>query len=1080
MTSSPKYEEARKWIDSVQERWRLQILTKRFKVDKATGTPVETPTRIRRFVEGVPWALVQDSIRYLLSLAPYSGIIYNGVPVEGTYRPTLTTWKRDDTDEVNTPKSSKYNDGTYTLVQDLVEDGVADAYGSVTSESCSEEVVTEWHWDEATIEELPYSSEQGVTYAIQAVNRKDDGTFDYAVVRRVAKTQHTPRHVQSDDAVSHVEVETWNNAYGDPVNGFVDENGAALGVPEAEFTPGTKLEVQTSENEDCTYRVSAAWTTTKSVLSGRTTEKDQFHDQESDTKFGQAEPLPDAPPAEGGTVKRHESKLNPDGTYTTTESSDKENPVSESTVEVTVGRKGTRRTVVDRNQAEPASTEGVEMGGSVKVEKTPGKLYNNTVSSWVRAALMKVASVCKIDIFSHRHSKTEAGLDKIPEGDVTGSGEGGVVKTRTTQMDDDGSITETLETETEKEVRNYRESWVYGLFGRRHRVEHQHVPSPLSPPTPTKDTVGKTVVNEKTPGGLYNTTEEDIDRTADKVDSGDGCAKTVFEHVDTTTVRDPSGAMPGHVEEAGGGKHRKVTSTLNDDGSSTVQEQVTTEKKVEDAEVVYRRTAKAVIEQHTDRNTTEAAKMPDNAGETESHTVNPGGTRNVTRTKLTLTGGVDRAHCRQDIFVHEHDDVEVKKGTTADTSDAPAPDSAAGTFAQKESVVDDNGLVTTTTRVTTEHEVKDAEHTFERKPRGLVETITTKAGTQPAQDPGASKVGSSQHHRKTQSGRFDLTKKVLTASTEPDSAHCQKTVFEHVHDTVTMSEGKVDSSEPPSAGGGHYYEKTSDIDSDGLVKTVLRDHHEQPGVTSGAGAEETMLSKSTTTVSKGNSTPKTAVTASKGHIESTRSTRAPGGTYEVSHTVETAKMNYTWEAECSDNNMFKVATIGFCNLDPSNFKTQISAMLAKASRWASGLVNGAICQSARVSHSSSMNKFGLLDGTVTAVVEWPASALAGTTAVQFNFSLKEENVTPMHSVSTDSQGNVVLSVKNQITKVTRSCTFYAGYGRGNLASIFGTTMYKGSHFSYNLTTGTWWGTVVREERVEFDYSGETKTVRIGS
>jgi len=645
-------------------------------------------------------------------------------------------------------------------------------------------------------------------------------------------------------------------------------------------------------------------------------------------------------------------------------------------------------------------------------------------------------------------------------------------------MDDDGSITETLETETEKEVLKSRESWVYGLFGRRHRVENQHVASPLAPPAPSKSTVGKTIVNEKTPGGLFNTTEEDLDRTADPVDSGDGCEKTVFEHTDSHTVRDPSGAAPGHVDDAGGGTHRRVTSVLNDDGSVSVQTQTTVEKKVEDAEVTLRRTAKAVIEQRTTRNTLEVATMPDNAGETQSHTTNPGGSRNVTKTRLTLTGGVDHAHCQQDIYAHEHDDVVVTKGTSADTSDAPAPDAAAGTYARKESTVDDNGLVTTTTRTTTEHEVKEAEHTFERKPRGLVETVVTKAGTVPAADPGASNVGSSQHHRKTPSGRFDLTKKTLTASTEPDSAHCQKTVFEHVHDKVTMSKGKVDTSDAPSAGGGHYYEKTSDIDSDGLVKTVLRDHHEQPGVTSGAAAEATMLSESKTTMSRGNSSPTTSVSASEGVVRSSRSTRAPGGTYEVTTTTETAKKNYKWEAECSSNKMFKVATIGFCNLSPTSFKSTIESMLNKASGWATGLVNGAICQSARVSHSSSMNKFGLLDGVVTAVVEWPASALTTGVAVNFGFSLKEQNITPMHSVTTDAQGNIVLSVRNQKTTVTRTCRFYAGYGAGNLSSIFGTTMYKGSTFSYNVTTGTWHGIVVTDERVEFDYSGETKTIRI--
>ena len=76
--------------------WRLEVLQKRFSPKAGR----EIPIRIRRFLKGIPWAQVHDAIRYLISQAPYEGIIYNGVELDGKYRPTLTQWRRDDQEQV--------------------------------------------------------------------------------------------------------------------------------------------------------------------------------------------------------------------------------------------------------------------------------------------------------------------------------------------------------------------------------------------------------------------------------------------------------------------------------------------------------------------------------------------------------------------------------------------------------------------------------------------------------------------------------------------------------------------------------------------------------------------------------------------------------------------------------------------------------------------------------------------------------------------------------------------------------------------------------------------------------------------
>ena len=1066
MADSSKVEEAKKWVDSLQDRWRLQVLSKRFRIDKTTGEQVDMPVRIRRFVEGVPWALVEESVKYLLSKAPYTGIVYNGVEVGGSYRPTMTTWKRDDNDEVNSKTSIKRNDGTYTLIQDLVDERHSDSYDAVTQVSCSEEVLTTWHWDEANIESLPSGGEQGVTYAVASAGRNEDGTFNYSLVKRVAKTQHSAKHVQTDDAVSKVEVETWDNVYG-AFGEYTDELGNDLSIPTPSGESGTKCEVQTSENDDCTFRISATWTATKEAVAKESCEKDQFKHGHSTTTFGQAAALGEAPEPAGGVVTKHDTQLNPDGTHTNTVSTETERPVGGATVEIHVGRRGTRRTVVDTNQDTPASTTSVGLGGAVKVEKTPGKLFNNTVTSWVTSALAKVADVCKIDVFRHQHSNTEAGLSELPIGDVDGSGVGGVVKTRTTQMDDDGAITRTLETETEKPVEKSRESWIYGLFGRRHRTENQHQAAPLAAPAASGSLVGTTIVNEKTPGGLYNTTVEEIDRTAGSVNAGAGCAKTVFEHEDKTVVRDPSGALPPCVEAAGGGVHRQRTSTLNDDGSSTVQDVTTTEVKVEQADVEYRRTAKAVFERVTDRNTTAAAGKPTNAGETEAHTTNPGGTRNVTKTKIEITGGTDHGRCRQDIFSHEHDETKVTKGITADTSDTPAP--GGGKTYSKESSVDDLGLVTTVTRTTTENEVKDANVSYERKVRGLVTTKTVKSGSVAASDPGDGKVGSVSGHVKTPGGLYDLTTRSLTPSAKPDSARCTKTVFEHVHDTVTMSEGAVDTSDAPVAGGGHYYEKTSELDGDGFVKTVVRDHNELPSVPSGASAYVDAHYSSSSTTTQGESSGVPVATHSPGRIESVRTTRHPGGTWEVTKEVQTAKIGQTWSAESSSNNVVRIATVGFFNLQASSFSTVVGNLINKGASWAQGTVNGVCSEGLRFSCSSTMNKFGYLDGSATVVVQWPSTAFMNTVLCSIRYMEKHRNVKPMYRTGTNSSGQAVVKVVNQIATISRECEFCAGFGRSTVEGKFSGTVYPGTHAIFHPNSGAWSGTIIKGETEEITY-----------
>lgn len=340
MASDPSVvKQAREWIDRVDagrglsNSWRLQVIQKRYRkrdvpaqgglLDCDSDSCVGLPMRIRRFVPGCPWALVHEAVRYLICKAPYSGIIYNGLEIPGTYRPTLTTWQRDEKEIVD---EQKPQNGTYTLIQDLVEEGCEDEETVVTGETCSFVETTEYHWDDSTPGELPgCGSEcdgsgtcQGVTYAIRS-SRNDDGTFDWQLVKRVAKTQHAgPFDVECNGCTGRVTQETWDNLYGDPVSGYearygADCPGEAVALPGCDDEPGVKTQVQVAQNPDCTYKVtvtrrenleySDAWTDGSPCQVRTVTEERNLKDRPAD-------PVPSV-----GETVRVQLKRNDDCTY---------------------------------------------------------------------------------------------------------------------------------------------------------------------------------------------------------------------------------------------------------------------------------------------------------------------------------------------------------------------------------------------------------------------------------------------------------------------------------------------------------------------------------------------------------------------------------------------------------------------------------------------------------------------------------------------------------------------------------------------------------------------------------------------
>jgi len=713
---------AKAWVDSVEGKWRVQIFARRSRVLR-DGSSREIPSRLRRFVEGIPWAFVRPAVDYLISKAPYSGVIANGVDFGVTYRPTLTMWQRDSQQAAVGAKGASVGDATYTLVQDLVEADSDDVYTVGTSSSCSEEVVSRYVWDAASVEELPQGG-MGVTYQVAQVHRNEDGSFDYALVKRVAITQHVGPVTQEDNAYRQVSVETWDNVYVRDDGVFCDSSwnpiaGIAAGVGDVDGRRvETKVE-QVSENDDCTVRLSVTRTWLKPVTAQTETRNTQFESDRSVVTSGNDGSLGDAPDASDGVIVTHASELQPDGTYRNTVKTETERPVAGSRREVSRTSRAVRTVVHDANQAAPAPTEGLAVGQTVVVESTPGRLFNNTVTN-VEAAATPDSARCAKTVFSHEHDAVTlhsgGSASDVLNGLSCSDAGGGVYRTVTADMDENGvvkrveRVTHEL-SQPDAEVRRERTS-----RATRTTVVNKNAASGYDAETPVA--IGETKASSLNPGGTYDTTHVIV--AASETPDSARCAKTVFSHEhDAVTLH--SGASASDVlnnlscSDAGGGVYRTVTADMDENGVVKRVERVTHELSQPDAEVRRERTSRATRTTVVNKNAASGydAETPVAIGETKASSLNPGGTYDTTHVIVAASETPDSARCAKTVFSHEHDAVTLHSGASASDvlNNLSCSDAGGGVYRTVTADMDENGVVKRVERVTHESYFPQSEET---------------------------------------------------------------------------------------------------------------------------------------------------------------------------------------------------------------------------------------------------------------------------------------------------------------------------------------------------------------------------------
>ena len=575
--------------------WRLEVLQKRLS-SNADGTPKdrEIPVRIRRFLKGIPWAQVHDAIRYLISQSPYKGIIYNGVELKGEYRPTLTQWRRDDQEQVGGNAQ-----GSYTLIQDLIEvtdDG--DSLDTVSADSCSETEETTWVWDAPEIEELPYDGSQGVTYAIRQVRRNEDGTFDYAIIKQVAKTKISGWKVTECDEYSKVSVRIFDNVYGGLFDGDPFTDGTAvLPIPAPCGTDdGTLVQVSVAQNPDCTFRVTVQKTEAnpnvektsetrkglRGVVTSETTvatyplpetglelgeqvrnelrpdglydvthvtvaredvgdigsacERTVFEHQHAETRNEAARPEDEADFAGGGRTYQVQSRATEEGTWdvTRTETTEIEQFGAQKTKQKTL--RGVTETTVDRN-VDNSDVIVTNIGDRVSVEMTPGGKYNRTVTTVSKEPVGDVGSSCETTVFEHRHVESENVPDR-PEKEASSAAGGKTyqVQSRATEEGTWDVSRTTVEETKDVTAQHVMRKTLRG-------VTETTVTRSTSDSSVRVSEIGDEVRVEQTPGGLWNRTETHASHEAVGV-IGKSCSGTPVVHTDVTVSNVPNGSQP--------------------------------------------------------------------------------------------------------------------------------------------------------------------------------------------------------------------------------------------------------------------------------------------------------------------------------------------------------------------------------------------------------------------------------------------------------------------------------------------------------------------------------------------------------
>ena len=389
----------------------------------------------------------------------------------------------------------------YQILFQAPEDADADGPYAVEN-GCAYKSTNEFHWDVEELPTLPESS-SGVEYSMRGVTRdRETGLFSCVVEKRERVQQDVAEYLSAQTVFEKRSVEQHLGVKADKV---------ATAGKAASAGNGTLVTRRITKNADCTSDVTnetteetaveGAATTTHVSLNGTTTrtvnrnmkekaatdnlgvgesvenaktdgglwnqtivkvdrdksldvldtcQKTAFeHSHGKVTVQGTKPDFEDVADAAGGKVQKKTVRLTEDGSYRVEDETVTETAVEGAIIETRKTVSGVTKTTLNRNQATAEPTSGLAVGESVRVEKTPGGLFNNTKTtteaSNATLQTMKEESKCvTTDITVKNEDSKSDGLDESPTVNV--------VKRKSSRLNENGTYDNETRTTTYKKA----------------------------------------------------------------------------------------------------------------------------------------------------------------------------------------------------------------------------------------------------------------------------------------------------------------------------------------------------------------------------------------------------------------------------------------------------------------------------------------------------------------------------------------------------------------------------------------------------------------------------------------------------
>lgn len=315
--------------------------------------------------------------------------------------------------------------------------------------------------------------------------------------------------------------------------------------------------------------------------------------------------------------------------------------------------------------------------------------------------------VREVNIFAEVKESASYGVkaDAVESTGKQASASGGVlVERKITKNEDCTSDVLNIET-TEQEVTNAVVIKTKHLHAVTTSVSHRNQAVALTDDTAALK-VGESRKSQKTPGGLYDNTHEQVDEE-EVGEIGTDCEKTIFAH-ESRNTKNQNDKPVQCTTDAGSGHIYSKSARQTEYGTWDVTDTDRQELAVAGAVKSYRKTLHGVIETTEDKNQTEAVSGEGlKVGEARESKKTPGGLYDNTKSLVTkeAAGEVSRVGTENNFIKEEY--VLTNELAMVDTT----PSFETGTIIRKVSALNNDGTADNETRTTTAK--GKVEHTIE-------------------------------------------------------------------------------------------------------------------------------------------------------------------------------------------------------------------------------------------------------------------------------------------------------------------------------------------------------------------------------